>query len=682
MKWDNAAVISATALLVSILVAGANASAQVIVADSAAEFSGVQGQDGWRYGYYSTPGAYETFTELPYHPGVYGSWSSTPLVWGVGGHPKKLAGERWSVRRWESSVAGSITIQGTLAKIDVGGGDGVEGQILVDGVPIYSHQIGGTDGAGVQFSISATVGSGGAVDVAIAPLADESYDSTLTVVTISLSPTSSDFDGADFPIGGPNATVGWNHGACFATSCLDLACADGLDFLEPNDYGGATGCVLHPGEDWNLGSYDDDCGQQVTAMANGEIVATPDECAWGTMVIRHDNVPVYGTVWSVYGHLDDAVNTFKSKGMVARGEPIARVFKTGDVPYCHLHFEIRTSDLGNCDFPNEGEGGGDPAVINATYLKPTSFVEAHRPVANVPSGPQDISMLGSASVAGGLKVSLDEPVSGVLGANFRQTAIGDAAQEVQDPASVNFGLPSDPVQSWDISFEHAITTPAILTLGYDDTSLGSSVSEAALAVYHFVQLFAGCTQYLDCGWLRLDVLERNTQANTIVVEADSFSQFMLGGEIAPASSWTFSGTAAGGTIKFTVGAVALEVITFAGEGATDVAEAIAAAINTNSTLSGAGVTASVVGQTVTTGGSITTAVVDDGGLDHALGVATMVPSLSPISSLLVAALVLAVGAARWRRVSSPGPGASLARRAARRSPDAPASPKTPTRSGP
>ncbi|MBI4092683.1 MAG: M23 family metallopeptidase [Candidatus Kerfeldbacteria bacterium] len=189
------------------------------------------------------------------------------------------------------------------------------------------------------------------------------------------------FDGADYPVGYPNGN-GWNRGhGCFSTSCTDFSCSDGLGFLEPNNYGGSIGCVLHPGEDWNKNTGGNtDCGEIVRAMADGQVTSVPSSCSWGTLVIRHDNVPGYGTLYSVYGHMDNAWPGIVVGSNVQRGDQIGTVSDKGlNGAPCHLHFEIRSANLAACFFPTDSGGGNDEDWVRARYIEPTVFINANRP---------------------------------------------------------------------------------------------------------------------------------------------------------------------------------------------------------------------------------------------------------------------------------------------------------------
>jgi hypothetical protein len=157
-------------------------------ANSQTEFSGVQGQNNWYYGYYDGP-----FTSANYQPmtqfvdnvwkvnnGTY--WT---LISDYGGHPNGVIGgitpvEQWAVRRWVSEVDGEIQIYGILAKGDTQGGNGVIGHIFVDGVEVWSQSIAGTDGTGVNYQITTKVKLNSVVDFAIDP--KDSYDGADTTI--------------------------------------------------------------------------------------------------------------------------------------------------------------------------------------------------------------------------------------------------------------------------------------------------------------------------------------------------------------------------------------------------------------------------------------------------------------------------------------------------------------------
>ncbi len=157
-----------------------------LLADSVQDFSDVQGQKGWYYGYYdgssATPFSPSDFKELTiYDDHAEGSWHLQLGPGGfwtslsdIGGHPNGpiTSGDRqptkhWAVRRWISNFNGLTRISGNIHKVNTAGGDGVTGYIFVDGSEIFVQSINGTDGVGSDFTLSANVNVGSIIDFAI-----------------------------------------------------------------------------------------------------------------------------------------------------------------------------------------------------------------------------------------------------------------------------------------------------------------------------------------------------------------------------------------------------------------------------------------------------------------------------------------------------------------------------------
>jgi MYXO-CTERM domain-containing protein len=153
------------------------ASAQVL-ADSWAEFSGTQGEDGWHYGYYSgdmTPNSFQEMQSFESNrwyvqPGSYwtalGAMLSHPN--GVVTSPPAQPVNHWAARRWVSDFAGEINIDTVLRKMAIAeNSNGVVGRIFVDGNEIWSQFIAGNDGVGVSTSLTTSVGLGSTVDFVV-----------------------------------------------------------------------------------------------------------------------------------------------------------------------------------------------------------------------------------------------------------------------------------------------------------------------------------------------------------------------------------------------------------------------------------------------------------------------------------------------------------------------------------
>jgi hypothetical protein len=197
----------AVVLLVCLqLVLPARSDAGLILADSVGDFSNVQGQDNWYYGFYDKTNdpdhTYNSVTDFQLmtefrsiyegpawlvEDGTY--WTS---LWASGGHPNGLVTsggrtsvEHFAIRRWVSDFSGSATISGVLAKLNTTGGNGIAGRIWLNGVHIYGQFISGTDGVGVDYSIDVDVSTGDTVDFMIdAWMARDSFDSTTFTATI------------------------------------------------------------------------------------------------------------------------------------------------------------------------------------------------------------------------------------------------------------------------------------------------------------------------------------------------------------------------------------------------------------------------------------------------------------------------------------------------------------------
>ncbi len=178
-----------------------------VQADSVAEFSGEQGQDGWFYGYYDQRKDAETgnakYDKADFIPflndgsnfvsddDAIGGWKEGENHWdggkwdllnngtvahgpwteltADGGHPAANAQNdpevHWTVRRWVSDVDGTLRATGSVTH---GGtcGDGTKGRILVDGVEVWSATALQTS---VPFDLELSLSKGSVVDFAIDP---------------------------------------------------------------------------------------------------------------------------------------------------------------------------------------------------------------------------------------------------------------------------------------------------------------------------------------------------------------------------------------------------------------------------------------------------------------------------------------------------------------------------------
>lgn len=163
----------------------------VPIANSVTEYSGVQGQDAWSYGFFNLTakgGAYTTGDFVAFDTFDAGTWRASDGQTGsnnndflsinsIGGHPNGLGpspqdASIWAIRRYTSEVSGLVKIDFDLHKVNIfnSGGGGITGHLFVDGIEVFNALIGNTDDIGIQSSIFATVNVGSLIDFAIDPV--------------------------------------------------------------------------------------------------------------------------------------------------------------------------------------------------------------------------------------------------------------------------------------------------------------------------------------------------------------------------------------------------------------------------------------------------------------------------------------------------------------------------------
>lgn len=129
--------------------------------------------------------------------------------------------------------------------------------------------------------------------------------------------------------------------------------------------------AVHPGLDLSdVRGGDSDLGAPVYAAADGVVVASaysPE--SWGNIVlVQHDDVPGYGTLWTQYAHLQSWAVPRGEK--VARGQVLGFIGKgAGNRFLAHLHFEIRKADLPATYWP-----GNSHAKVRAGYIDPRDII--------------------------------------------------------------------------------------------------------------------------------------------------------------------------------------------------------------------------------------------------------------------------------------------------------------------
>ncbi|MFN7731478.1 MAG: hypothetical protein ACK5OB_06225 [Pirellula sp.] len=172
-----------------------------VVADSVAQYSGVQGKDGWHYGYWDRSGD----SDNEYHQSSdfkvlkhFGADTKNGLrgheafetgdlwycedgrfytsLWARGGHANRTSrlgsmevAEHWAVRRWISKVSGALTISGHAGKVMPWGanwGGACQGLIVVDGKTVLSTVL---DDQGIDYQVAIRVEKDSVIDFLVAP---------------------------------------------------------------------------------------------------------------------------------------------------------------------------------------------------------------------------------------------------------------------------------------------------------------------------------------------------------------------------------------------------------------------------------------------------------------------------------------------------------------------------------
>lgn len=172
-----------------------------VLADSVEEFSGVQGQDDWYYGYYrvdagdspTVPGSFREAENFNMDFANLWSLAGTGDWLGIGEdnqHPhrpgagRNTVGVYWATRRWVSDFAGDIEITGFVDEADLGG-DGVVVRLYIDGIKFGQWDLLSVTNSMIDFTISTTVSIGSTVDMTVDPKNDILFDGTSVELSIT-----------------------------------------------------------------------------------------------------------------------------------------------------------------------------------------------------------------------------------------------------------------------------------------------------------------------------------------------------------------------------------------------------------------------------------------------------------------------------------------------------------------
>jgi hypothetical protein len=160
-----------------------------IIADSVADWSssGTQGENGWTYGYF------DATTDPNYEASDFQAFAGPDWVWTgsawdeantdgdnvpwttVGqtdGHPNgdNNGDVHYAIRRWESDVAGPVSISYSISKSNVSCGNGTTAFLYHNGVEVSSQTVAFDDATGVVQIVPGTLAVGDTLDLALSPL--------------------------------------------------------------------------------------------------------------------------------------------------------------------------------------------------------------------------------------------------------------------------------------------------------------------------------------------------------------------------------------------------------------------------------------------------------------------------------------------------------------------------------
>ena len=255
-------------------------------ADSVAEFSGVQGQSNWFYGYWKQAddanGTYEREEFTTNDP----TWGYAPSVWAFrpgnppwtsldagGGHPNgsnSTGGIQHNIRRWVAETSGTVTARVRVYKTNPFG-TGITGHLKLNGRTVWSQVVAGNDSVGYTADVS---------------VADVQINDSLDLVMDATGVGGDTTDGADGSYLAmtveqqPSAGLSWNSAATGARAMTLAGTFEEFD-ITPNRFLLTPGSNLLAFHGLNASAADPDflllpelVGTVITADPNGRVYFT------------------------------------------------------------------------------------------------------------------------------------------------------------------------------------------------------------------------------------------------------------------------------------------------------------------------------------------------------------------------------------------------------------------------
>jgi hypothetical protein len=174
---------------------GDDGTTTLVLANSAGDFGGNQGENGWFFGFYDgeagagswTPSDFELMNI--YREGEQRWWVNNSsdgqltLIDAEFMHPNAFLGPdrdstlHWSVRRWVSDFDGEVSINVDIARANPEFlGDGIKLRVFIDGVQTLAVEMFANNDAGISFDLATAVAAGSVIDFAIDPIDTALFD--------------------------------------------------------------------------------------------------------------------------------------------------------------------------------------------------------------------------------------------------------------------------------------------------------------------------------------------------------------------------------------------------------------------------------------------------------------------------------------------------------------------------
>lgn len=177
---------------------GGGGDTTLVLANSAEDFGGNQGENGWFYGFYDGNAGDDSFTPADFElMNVYDEGSQRWWVDNTDGGPLTLIDAQfmhpnafitpnsddsleWAVRRWVSTTSGEINIDVDFARGNPEfAGDGFILRMFIDGVQTLAVEMFADNDAGIGFDLTTDVAEGSVIDFAIDPIGNALSDAVI-----------------------------------------------------------------------------------------------------------------------------------------------------------------------------------------------------------------------------------------------------------------------------------------------------------------------------------------------------------------------------------------------------------------------------------------------------------------------------------------------------------------------